>query len=491
MSFILGQAIDPWIRIVICNEGTGIILSQNCVQIHEVRNEVHLMINVDYNLLMSHQSIAMIEIIDRYKINKLSSEASNGIKKEIPIVWSFLKFSENNLTEGFAISARLNVFKYQTDSWYIKRCTTSLGVPRSAPQVYVQYLRKKFVPAKGSVSVYVDPTFQSEVNSNQCDDDTIDQVPPSNEYDEGAINDIVPKTLVHRFHSGGATVLGFSHSGSHLALVTNQNRMHIYELDNGSEIYRAPYPHQNYVHVLVWTEDDNMICCASKDGTISTYCLEESNHWKTMKFITLGLERSPISLSNMHCNPYILIGGSDGTVTIFDLCKSQDVKVLEGHEHKVTAMTTSIAQHENGNSNLDELEISLFSGDEAGVVIFWRIKCLPYTSHDQFEIQILRKLTNLPELRDKQISNLSVINSNQAVDDRKLLINAKDNVNSMFTYDLVCHVVEAFGVSLSIRNLSFAKTIFCLGGNFISGGTRDGRIILMDSDGIQMEVRKI
>jgi hypothetical protein len=53
------------------------------------------------------------------------------------------------------------------------------------------------------------------------------------------------------------------------------------------------------------------------------------------------------------------------------------------------------------------------------------------------------------------------------------------------------HVFESFGVHSSIRKLGFVNTVFCSGGNFVSGGTRDGKIILMDSDGIKMEVRHV
>lgn len=493
ISLILDQVIDPWIRIFICNEGTGIIHAQNCIQIKDVRNEVHLMMNVDYSLLMIHQSIIMIEIMDRFKINKLSSEASNGLIEEILIAWSFLKYSKNNWTDDFAISAKLDVLKYQTDSWYIRRCAKSLGVSSSAPKVYIQYLYKKLVPSKGSITVHVDPTTtqQCETNSNTFDKDSTDQVSSSKDYDIEIQDNKVPKILVHRFQNSGATAIGFSHAGSHLALVTNQNRVFIHELETGSVTYRAPYSHQDCVHTLVWSENDIIICCASKDGTISTYNLQESNHWKTMKFFTLGLDRTPTSLSNMNHSPFILIGCNDGRVSIFDLYKSEEVKVLEGHEDKVTAMTTEIVQKEDDEVNADSREISLFSGDVTGAIVFWRIKFISYQNRVQFETQILRKLTNQPELRGRNISNLSIMYSKQADSGRKILINTNSRYESLFIYDLERHVFESFGVHSSIRKVGFVNTVFCSGGNFVLGGTRDGTIILMDSDGIKMEVRHI
>lgn len=493
ISLILDKVIDPWIRIFICNEGTGIIHAQNCIQITDVRNEVHLMMNVDYNLLLIHQSIVMIEIIDRYKINKFSSEASNGLNEEILIAWSFLKYSKKNLTDDLTISAKLDVLKYQTDSWYIRRCAKSLGVSASAPKVYIQYLYKKLVPSKGSITVHVNPTTQPqcETNSNKFCKDTTDQVSSPKDYEIEIQDNKIPKILLHRFQNGGATAIGFSHAGSHLALVTNQNRLFVHELETGSVTYRAPFSHQDCVHTLVWSENDIIICCASKDGTISTYNLQESNHWKTMKFITLGLDRTPTSLSSMNYSPFILIGCDDGRVSIFDLCKSEEVNVLEGHEDKVTAMTTAIVQNEDDSANLESREISLFSGDETGVIIFWRIECTPDQNRVRFETQILRKLTNQPELRARNISNLSIMHSNQADNGRKILINTNSRYESLFVYDLERHVFESFGVHSSIRKLGFVNTVFCSGGNFVSGGTRDGKIILMDSDGIKMEVRHV
>lgn len=486
------QIIDPWIRIIICNKGTGIIHDQTCIQFQDVRHDLHLTMNVEYSLLMISESIVFIEFIDRYKINMPSSEEGNDFKKEKLIGWSFLKCSENNMTDDFAVSARLDLLKYQTDSYYVRKCARSLGVSISAPQVYIQYLHKKVVPEKVSITIHVDPTFQSTLKSGEIifDDEPSEKATSSKYVDKNALDCKVPKKLMYRFQCGGATVLAFSHAGSHIALVTNQHRLTIYELETGTETYRAPYSHQECVNALVWSENDTNICCASKDDTISTYSLQDSNYWNSMKFITLGLDRTPVSLSIINCNPYILIGCSDGSVSIFDLHKTEEVKVLEGHTDKVTAMTTTIEQNDDNESTLDEREISLFSGDASGVIIFWRLKLLQTNHRVSFESQILRKLTSHPELVDKQISNLSIMKSTQIGNERKLLINAEGKKNSLFTYDLVRHEIETFGLHSSVRKGSFTWTIFCPGGDFVSGGTRDGKVILMDCDGIKMEVRQ-
>lgn len=497
-SFIIHQMIDPWIRIFICHENTGLVIDREFISLDDTKAS-SVILNVRYDVLLNQETVILFEIVDKCNLNAMPFESTNSSDQNGNIVaWAFLKLNEDDLTNKFELLSRISLYKYQYNSWIVNRCIKNLGISNIVPDVYIQYLRRRYVPFLNKIALQVSPCWPSESNGEQ-NDNNIHLHRPNDTYKSNKMHEGRTTKLIHRIHNGGARNISFNHSCSRIAIVSNQNRLHIHDLEIGSETYRAPYCHQKHVSALEWCMDESYICCASDDGTISIHSLDEPGHNNsTMKFVSIGVDRIPNSLENiisplhLDINPYMLVGSSDGIVSIWNLSCAKEIKSFQEHDHAVTTITScAIKDQQEKSFDTNMQEFTLFSGDANGVIIFWRLCMRSEDNEHKFEVQRLRKLAGQPELKGKFISNLSLNHQFRYHRNEKLLITLNCSFSSLFVYDLNSHLLDTFGMQSSIRNTHFTKATFCSDGSVVLGGTKDGRVVIMDSSGIVMKVSEI
>ena len=99
---------------------------------------------------------------------------------------------------------------------------------------------------------------------------------------------LVPDSLLHRFQSGngGVSAVAFSCSGELLAIAAVHRLsdimypLKLYDINKGEKIYSFLPGHHGKILDLAWSDRDEFLASASRDGTISVHRLILSNDKK-------------------------------------------------------------------------------------------------------------------------------------------------------------------------------------------------------------------
>ena len=128
------------------------------------------------------------------------------------------------------------------------------------------------------------------------------------------------------------------------------------------------------------------------------------------------------------------------------------------------------------------------------------------TSNDPIrgiDFEVLVQLDGLREITGKPISYLSLepayniggitsttstTRNDTTTRSRQLLVTIQKEHNCLFVYDLTSHELVSFGINTETKQSAFTVAKFSPDGRFVVGGTKNGKIVLMDSSGIHKKV---
>ena len=423
---------------------------------------------------------------------------------------------------------RLQLFNWQHDSRLIQRQAKRLGLSPSIPLVFLQYLRQRRRLLRQSLSICIGPhqnvcTRQalgfaqkpgaeetnhggdeiiehqnqyntSEENRNETKDIDIDLIRQYSRFPDSKC--MIPDRHFLTLNYSGATALAFSHSGNLLAVASNIHQLCVHDLCTGEKNYVASYRHHGVILDLSWSLDDSIVACTSKDGTISVHRIEESmmmgNDKRCYKIEFVEPPSYPRVLAFHPFSstiPVLIIGSSDGKITLWNLASERKDSNLEllgekiCHQKAVNAIT---CDGSNGR---------VYTGDDEGNIIIWRPKSESIIKGSDFEVLFQLRTNALRALSSKPILNLSLRRqSRENRDDpesaagRELLITIQGNNPSLFVYDLADHELTNFCIDAEGKETKFRMANFSPDEKYVVGGTEDGKVMVMDSCGIRKKV---
>ena len=572
--------IDPLIRIHICNEATGKYISsitkgksptmyngmkvydaplaatnpashESSASIDPMRrlqgdtssaffwNEAIFM-KEEYERIIHPNTIILFEVLDCGTMNLQSTED----EKEMPcILWGYLKPLGRNGSinigtrterstseceskeegEDATKQCRLQLFKCQKDTWFVRRQASRLGLTSPlVPKVFLQYLRQKRMAYDASLYIRVGPESSplqkpskvsacksreleeekehqdDEAESSDADNTSIDLIERFTRLPQEEC--IIPDTLLFRFNHNGVATLSFSHSGDMLAVASTSHQVHIYELHKGEPIYTSSHRHHGDILDIAWSLDDSIISCASVDSSISIHLLNEATKRESDShcFDTMFVEPPAYPTSLIFCPssprvPLIVAGLSDGSVSLWNLtAPSQSGELLAGVQCHTAAVNAITSDYSTGR---------IYTGDCEGKIIIWKPRS--ENAYRGVDFEVLLQLDGLREIGGKSITNLSLSpgicatkkNHRDGVSSlnrsKQLLITIQSNRNSLFKYDLTSHEFSSFCIDTETKESAFTVANFSPDGRYVAGGTQDGRVILMDTAGIHKKVRSV
>ena len=566
---------DPFIRIHICNESTG-----KCITHHakENRTEAHdcpsattspasqqspfrasrngeafkwnetLSIKLEYERILNPSIVVLFEVVDCGKVapsKEEIDECSNSV------MWAFLKpisrsgkmtvgYREdmNCSPEGEGESAckseskeekvvtkkcRLQLFKWQDESWFIRRQKDSLGISLSlVPKVFFQYLRRKQITVESSLIVSVGPelclsparspsrfpVMRSEDEETKTEHQgekevgtepksiPIDYIRPFKRVANAEC--IIPDNLLFRFNDSGVAALSFSHSGDQLAVALKSNKLNVYNLRKGDNMYDSYYRNQGDILHIAWSMDDSFIACTSLDCTISVFfvanSMQEGNNIKCLNILHVEPPAQPTKLIFHPLSikvPVIVTGLNNGSVSLWNFSGDfSRLEVLAGIQCHTKAVNAVVSDLSNGR---------IYTGDDEGHIVIWKpTKGNPLHGVD---FEVLIQLDGLREIGGKPILNLSLnpgclssISIMQRKRSNQLLITVQDNQNNLFVYDLTTsYELSKFCIQADAETTEcvFSVANFSPDGRYVIGGTKDGRVIVMSASGIRKKVSTV
>lgn len=426
----------------------------------------------------------------------------------------------------------LQLFNWQHDSWLIQRQAKRLGLSSpSIPLVFLQYLRQRRRLLRQSLSICISPhqnvctrqalefVLKPGADANECSSNESDEIiehenqfnttkenrNESEDIDIDLIREysrhpdskcIIPDRHFLTLNYCGASALAFSHSGDLLAVASNIHQLCVHDLCKGETCYAASYRHHGAILNLSWSLDDSIVACTSKDGTISVHRIEESmmmgNDKRCHKIEFVEPPSHPTVLAFHPFSstiPVLVIGSSDGIITLWNLASERKDSNLEllgdkvCHQKAVNAITC------------DESNGRVYTGDDEGNIIIWRPKSESIMKGSDFEVLFQLRTNALRALSSKPILNLSLRRqSREKRDDtestagRELLITVQSNSTRLFVYDLADHELTNFCIDAEGKEAKFRIATFSPDEKYVVGGTEDGKVMVMDSCGIRKKV---
>jgi len=408
---------------------------------------------------------------------------------------------------------RLQLFKWQKDTWLVRRQAKRMGLYYHVPKVYLQYLRKHYCMLDSSLYISIGPTPR-ELHSRRIkapeqirEGEKKDEIPS---YDvNSSINLIrqferlpeercqIPDNILFRYDHKGALAASFSSTGEFLAVVSKSHQIHVLNLCTRETEYVSTRCHYEDIVDVVWSKNDSAICCASLDGTISIHLPQElatrqGSQFDTKCYDVLYVEppSHPTSLSffSVATNiPIIIVGLNDGAVGFYNLAREPyRMELLAG----IRCHTKAVQAIE-----IDASNARIYTGDDNGKIVIWKTTSDNPTSGMDFEV--LLQLDTLRETAGNPILYLSLYQSHRSalkvndanVTSRKLLITIEKEENCLYLYDLESHELASFGILTETKQSAFKVAKFSPDGRFVFGA-KDGKIELLDSSGIQKKVRQ-
>jgi WD40 repeat protein len=513
--------------------------------------EENLIIHYEYGKILHPDTILLFEVLDRGCVNH--SPASDGMKEKeaTSLMWGFLKpigrnnhvhigtraqpsstsppqgeskvenfspissirNSDNELEIKSSSRCQLQLFKWQRDSWFVRRQAKRWGFSSSLiPAVYLQYLRKHYhVHHHSSLIVNIGPisrppspttgkvvkegSEEQKMNHQDEEDvengkDAVDDKPLHNRICQYARQPeekcLIPDIIHSRFNHNGAFQTSFSNSGDHLAIASKSCQVYVHNLKTGETEYESSHHHHGDIVGIAWSMDDSMVSCASLDGTISIHKLEdqfdhrymyikESPQQRCFKVFFVGALLTPTSFlfyPTLEQIPLIIAGLNDGSVSLWNVTResSQQSDLLSGIRCHSTAVQAVEVDSSNGR---------MYTGDEKGKIVIWKPKSKHVINGKDFEV--LLQIDSQREIFGKAIINLSLNPANER--SKQLLITTRAEENCLFVYDLVSHDLAPFGIHTETKYSAFTVAKYSPDGRFVLGGTKDGRIALLQSFG--------
>lgn len=502
-----------------------------------------IIIKQDYEKILHPNAVLLFEVLDCGTVNPSLAEIDG--KEAKSIMWGYLKpISRNNGVnvgtrtnmssssscdesmedEIITRQCRLQLFKWQKDIWFVRRQARRLGLSSPlVPKVYLQYLRRQYNVLDSSLYISIGPTprplplskakgpeqtREGEQNDGAEDRMSDDENPSSNlirQYERLPEEKcLIPDdTILFRFNHNGAVTTSFSNSGELLAVASKSHQIYIYNLRTGGTEYASSRRHHEDILDIAWSMNDSIVSCASLDGTISIHLLQEPikkeySYYDTKCFDVLCVEPPlhPASLIFYPMStqvPLIITGLSDGSVSLWNITRdSPELELLADIQCHAMAVRAIETDSSNGR---------VYTGDDNGKIVIWKP-----TSNDPIrgiDFEVLVQLDGLREITGKPISYLSLdpayniggitsttssTRNDTTTRSRQLLVTIQKEHNCLFVYDLTSHELVSFGINTETKQSAFTVAKFSPDGRFVVGGTKNGKIVLMDSSGIHKKV---
>ncbi|TWU70808.1 WD40 repeat-like protein [Metarhizium rileyi] len=169
-------------------------------------------------------------------------------------------------------------------------------------------------------------------------------------------------------HKGFVLGASYSPDGALLATVGADKRIQLYDGKTGEPIkHIGEGEHTGSIFALSWSQDGKKFATASADQTIKLWEADSGNLIQTWKFghgVSIRDQQMGVVIPHGRTDGLIISVNLDGELIYLNEGKADPVRILQGHQKSITALT--------GSS--DSKGSALWTGSFDGRVCYWNIK---------------------------------------------------------------------------------------------------------------------
>ena len=485
----------------------------------------NVIFNISYKNLLDESIVILFEILEAQNCSTQKQDHWDD-ESYNHVAWGFLKPIGRNgkCNVGTDIhdvrSCRLQLFKYEYNSMFVKAQAKKMGLwsESNVPHIFLQYLRKKYVPIEQTLYIQIGPMTTDQHSNDLKVIQSFERSTPlesSVEYDEKNVSDesshhfitdklfrrekddkcLISDRLLYKLEIGRSDVINFSSSGDYLAIAVRDDHSHnvyVYELEIGRVIHTFRC-HSDMITSLEWCSRDKFIATASMDGTIVVNNLRETidrcNVEEVQPIIfpllthSLPIHLAFLSITNIEADgpsSSYLVSGCKQSLKLWSIGQKQFVGDLRylGHKAPITAISA------------DDFNRRIFSGDAQGDIIIWKLlnkakmNCIKGS-----DFEVLYCIDGMRNLNGRAIRALDL----WKMGEKRLVVTTEDEADrNLCIYDFACQTMIPFCSESKLRRKLFTTGVFSPDGELVLCGTSDGELYFVDSSsGISHEVSTI